>query len=299
MRSELVEQRLHHPALAGLAGDQVDDEDRVVLLLVAVDAAHPLLEPRRVPGDVVVDHQPAELQVDPLARRVGGRPGNGTASRPGACGRTRPGPRAPVVHAAVDPGDLAGEAEPFEPPDEEVERVAVLGEDRSASRRGTAGPRRIFAQLVELRLVALGVHLRRQLAPGAAPGPAPPSVPRVRRPRRRRVPCPRRSRSPLRRPWASPRRRSFRRRRPRCRPGCRCMAASSSARHPARLDRLDEAVELGQATFEGTQQGVGRTGQPALEDAHSEPGGGAVQDAGAVVEVCRCSRSSRRRGSAR
>ena len=36
-----------------------------------MDAAHPLLEPVRVPGQVPVDHDPAELQIDALAGRVG------------------------------------------------------------------------------------------------------------------------------------------------------------------------------------------------------------------------------------
>ncbi len=40
----------------------------------------------------------------------------------------------------------------------------------------------------------------------------------------------------------------------------------------ARLDRLDEPVELLQTTLERPQQGVGRAGQPALEDGHGEAG---------------------------
>ena len=59
------------PAFVGPAGDEVDDAD-VVLLAVAVDAPHPLLEARGVPRDVVVHHQPAELEVDPFSRRIGG-----------------------------------------------------------------------------------------------------------------------------------------------------------------------------------------------------------------------------------
>ena len=54
-----------------LVDDEVEDE-AVLLLAVAVDAAHALLQPHRVPGDVVVDHQPAELQVDAFARGLGG-----------------------------------------------------------------------------------------------------------------------------------------------------------------------------------------------------------------------------------
>ena len=36
-----------------------------------VDPAHALLQPNRVPRQVVVDHQVAELEVDPLAGGLG------------------------------------------------------------------------------------------------------------------------------------------------------------------------------------------------------------------------------------
>ncbi len=68
---ELLEESLQDLALARVARNHVPDED-LVLLPVAVDAAHALLKPVGVPGDVVVDHQRAELQVDALARRLGG-----------------------------------------------------------------------------------------------------------------------------------------------------------------------------------------------------------------------------------
>jgi hypothetical protein len=47
-----------------LGGHQVEDNNRVVFLFVPVDAAHALLQAGRVPRDVVVHHQPAELEVD-------------------------------------------------------------------------------------------------------------------------------------------------------------------------------------------------------------------------------------------
>jgi hypothetical protein len=62
-RFELVEQDLQDPALARVSGDQVDDDDRIALLTVAVNPAHSLLQPGRVPWHVVVHHQPAELKV--------------------------------------------------------------------------------------------------------------------------------------------------------------------------------------------------------------------------------------------
>ena len=68
--AEPLEELVQHPPLAGVRRDEVEDE-AVVLLAVAVDAAHPLLQPHRVPRDVVVDHEPAELEVDPFARRLG------------------------------------------------------------------------------------------------------------------------------------------------------------------------------------------------------------------------------------
>ena len=58
-------------ALAGLLGDEVP-EVADLGLADAVDAAEALLEPVRVPGQVVVDHQVGALEVDALAGGVGG-----------------------------------------------------------------------------------------------------------------------------------------------------------------------------------------------------------------------------------
>jgi hypothetical protein len=51
--------------------EQVVDEDLAVLA-IAVDSAHPLLKAVGVPGELVVDHQAAELEVQALPGRVGG-----------------------------------------------------------------------------------------------------------------------------------------------------------------------------------------------------------------------------------
>ena len=61
---ELVEQRLDDTALPSLGGHQVEDNNRVVLLFVPVDAAHALLQAAGFQWDVVVHHQPAELEAD-------------------------------------------------------------------------------------------------------------------------------------------------------------------------------------------------------------------------------------------
>src|SRR5581483_2555200 len=76
----IVAQRLTHPlklvhetnqdrALSGGLRDKVHDLN-LVLLPVAVNATHALLEAIRVPGQVPVDHDPTELQVDALTRCV-------------------------------------------------------------------------------------------------------------------------------------------------------------------------------------------------------------------------------------
>ena len=68
---DLGEQPLEHLALTGLIRDQVPQMTRPLL----TNAVHPpetLLDPVRVPRQVVVDHHVGHLQVDALAGRVGG-----------------------------------------------------------------------------------------------------------------------------------------------------------------------------------------------------------------------------------
>src|SRR5439155_13556985 len=84
------------------------DLDQAVLpLAVAVDAPHSLLEAVRVPGDVVVEEDVADLKVDALTRRLGGDQNLdlafaelllGMEARPGFVARAR-------LHAAVDVAD--------------------------------------------------------------------------------------------------------------------------------------------------------------------------------------------------
>ena len=134
---QLVEQRLQHPAFAGLGGDEVQDDDRIVLLAVAVDAAHALFQPRRVPGHVVVHHHPTELEVDAFARRIRGHEEPGAALRHRLAEQFHLLLPLGVVHPAVNPGDLAGEAQALKATNEVFERVAVLGEDQQFLLRRT------------------------------------------------------------------------------------------------------------------------------------------------------------------
>jgi len=129
---------------------EVDDHN-IVFLPVAVATTNALLDPLRVPGEVVIHHQRAELQVDPLRRRLGGdhdggmipkmldegraaidRPGTGDA--PGAGIRLDPAvddlPGLRVGVGAVEEDDLAAVAVGFEEVSQVVLRAAGLGEHK-------------------------------------------------------------------------------------------------------------------------------------------------------------------------
>ena len=123
-----LEQLLQHAAFAGVLGHEVEDE-AVVLLAVAVDAADPLFQPDGVPGDVEVDHQPAELKVDAFAGRFGGDEHLGLLLEL-ALGVDAGARRVAVadLHAAVDLRDR-------QPPLAELaQRPAVLAVARRGSR---------------------------------------------------------------------------------------------------------------------------------------------------------------------
>ena len=68
---QLVQQSLEHPSLNGVGRYEVEDE-AIALLAVAVDAAHALFEPVRIPRDVVVEEDVAALKVDALPSRLSG-----------------------------------------------------------------------------------------------------------------------------------------------------------------------------------------------------------------------------------
>ena len=136
-RLEPLEELLQHAAFAGVGGDEVANE-AVFLLAVAVDAAHPLFEPDGVPGDVVVDHEPAELEVDAFARRLGGHQDLGLVAE--LLFRIDAGAGCVAVadlHAAVDLRDgkpplaeLAQRTAFLAVGGEVVQRLLVLGEDQ-------------------------------------------------------------------------------------------------------------------------------------------------------------------------
>ena len=68
---QLLMEALQHTALDGVGRHEIEDE-AVLALSIAVDSPHPLLEPVRIPGNVVVEQDVAHLEVDALARRFSG-----------------------------------------------------------------------------------------------------------------------------------------------------------------------------------------------------------------------------------
>ena len=180
-----------HPPFVGVHRHEVEDE-AVVLLAVAVDAAHPLLQPHRVPGDVHVHEHVAELEVDPLAGRLGRHQDLGLLLEL-ALGVDAGARRVAVadLHPAVDLGDrqpplaeLAERPAVLAVAREVIERVLVLGEEqqlrlgvgeRPRSRSGRGAARRAWC--------------RRPWPPGRVPGRSGPTAgrcPRGARPGRPR-----------------------------------------------------------------------------------------------------------------
>ena len=66
---QLLKEPLENLALARFAGNQVP-QMADFRLANTVNASEALLQPVRIPGQVVIDHQVRSLQVDTLARRV-------------------------------------------------------------------------------------------------------------------------------------------------------------------------------------------------------------------------------------
>ncbi len=103
--------------------------DGVVFLSKAMDASHALFQARRVPGDIVVDHEPANLQIDAFASRIGRNQVFRAAFGDRATEECDLFLTFQVVHTAMDLRNLVCEAESFEPSNQKFECVPVLGED--------------------------------------------------------------------------------------------------------------------------------------------------------------------------
>ena len=115
-----------------------------------MNAAHALLQPGRIPRDVVVRHQGAELQIDALSRGVGG---DEVARAAGAAEALDLPFALRPVHPAMYLRHAAGMAEAFQTADQVVHGVAVLGEDEPLF-VGVARVFEHFAQLLELGFLA-------------------------------------------------------------------------------------------------------------------------------------------------
>ena len=154
---EFLEKAVEDLALAGIAGDEIPDV-HLVVLPVAVDASHPLLQAVGIPGDVVVDHQRAELQVDALTRGLG-RHHNLRPVAEGVFGldagvhiqRTVDGHHVvtPLAQFAQRVLSLAG-------PGQILQRVLELGEDQQLARPKVVQD--VVAQCGQLALDGLSAH---------------------------------------------------------------------------------------------------------------------------------------------
>ena len=143
---QLVQQALEDMPLDRVRGDEIEDQ-AVLLLTVAVDAPHALLEAIRIPRDVVVEEDVADLQVDPLARGLSCHQHLDRALAELLLG-VEPGPRRVARagdQAAVDGRHL--EAPGFELLDEVVERVLELREEYEPLILFDGGTRRPDANL--------------------------------------------------------------------------------------------------------------------------------------------------------
>ena len=257
----------------GAARDEIHDA-HVVALAVAVNAAHALLQPRRIPGDVVVHHEPAELEVDPFARGVGRHEvarAAGTAKELDLLLAFRPG------HAAMYLRHLTREAESLQAADEVVHGVPVLAEDEPLLAR-VAGGFEHLAQFLELGLAARveesprpraqpveRLDLSLQLVDGDRDYRAQHRVLVVLVPLAGSVVVGVFVRAVEVEEVVS------------------MIAIESVLPAPelggaraARAQVVDALLDLPDPPFEGTQQRVAGACKPALEDAHREPHGGAV-----------------------
>src|ERR1035437_8167918 len=71
-RREFLVKELINPQGGSVAPVKEVDDHHIKLLAVPVAPANPLLDALRVPGQVIVNDEVAELQVDPLRCRFGG-----------------------------------------------------------------------------------------------------------------------------------------------------------------------------------------------------------------------------------
>ena len=154
---DLQQQTLEHLALARVLGDEVPQPAHLALA-DAVDAPEPLLDPVRVPRQVVVDHQVSGLQVQALAGRVGGQQ---DLARGVVCELLRDLTAKGAAHPTVNRLDRLRPAQQGADPSREVlERVAVLGEDDQLAplvARAGAGERVSLEDRAQLRPLAVGV----------------------------------------------------------------------------------------------------------------------------------------------
>ena len=136
---KLVQEAPEHSSLNGVGRHEIEDQ-AIMPLAVAMDAAHALFEPVRIPGNVVVEENVTTLKVDAFARGLGGHQNLNGAFAELLFG-VEPGPRffaRPGLHAAVN----AADAEPprLQSLHQIVEGVFELGEEQQSLVRTVEEP---------------------------------------------------------------------------------------------------------------------------------------------------------------
>src|SRR5208337_4870985 len=158
---QLLEQGLHDTPFTRFAGNQIEDNDGVVLLLVAVDSSHPLFQPGGVPGYVPVQEPPGELKVDTLARGVGADHVKSTTLSRFLAEELDLILSLAELHPTVDLGNLTREPESLQSTNEILKGITMLGEDDELF-VAVLGILQHFAKFLKLGLVPVGIDTLRQ-----------------------------------------------------------------------------------------------------------------------------------------
>ena len=99
------------------------------LLEIPMNAPHALLQPGRIPRYVVIDHDPAELEIDAFAGSISTDKETSAALIEGLSESLHLLFALKVLHASMNLGDLPRVTHAAKSSHEEFERVAVLCED--------------------------------------------------------------------------------------------------------------------------------------------------------------------------
>ena len=117
---QFIEKGFENTALSGSRCNEIQNDHRIMLLAVPMNTPHALFQAGRVPRNIVVDHDPAKLEVNTFCCRVS------TYHEP----RSAFAARLPktldllltlgMMHPAMDHGDLASISQPIQTAHQEI-----------------------------------------------------------------------------------------------------------------------------------------------------------------------------------